>query len=596
MASHEKYTILYARLSQEDARDGKSNSISNQRLLLEGYAETHGFGNTIFLADGGYSGTNFDRPSWKKIIEMIEAGEMTALIVKDMSRLGRNYLMVGQITEMYLPEKEVRFIAINDSVDSLVAGSDDFNPIRNWANELHAKDTSRKVRSVMKMKAEQGEQLGGRPPYGYQKKDGDANALVPDEETAPIVQRIFALCASGKGPSQIARILSQEKVLTPANYYYQKTGRSHAALDTTDPYGWRANGVVSILDNVAYLGHTMGLRRTNLSYKNKKVVDRPEDEWIIVKDTHEALVTQEVWDIAQSVRAHKKRTPKKMDEPNPFSGLVFCADCGKSLVLHRASTMKKAEYNFKCYTYGKKEKAHCSAHHIRECDLTAVVLDDLRRVTHFARQKEKQFAAYINQKNSAEVRKEINSLQRELDAMRKRSAELTALFKRLYEDSVFGRVTDEQFRMLSADYNAEQKALEDAIPEKEERLEKLKASAANVDAFIKKARRYRDIQQLTPELLRLFIQRIEVGERSEKYSRHTSQEIRIVYRDIGALDSLMEDGEAPVKLAPSLEEAVTALGYQAGSGSRENTVQTTNGPTVVEAAGTAAGQALSVPA
>ena len=241
-------------------------------------------------------------------------------------------------------------------------------------------------------------------------------------------------------------------------------------------------------------------------------------------------------------------------------------------------------------------KEHCSPHHIRECDLTAVVLDDLRRVTHFARQKEKQFAAYINQKNSAEVRKEINSLQRELDVMRKRSAELTTLFKRLYEDSVFGRITDEQFRLLSADYNAEQRTLEDAILEKEGRLEKLKASAANVDAFIEKARRYRDIQQLTPELLRLFIQRIEVGERSEKYSRHASQEIRIVYRDIGALDSQMEDGEAPVKLAPSLEEAVTALGYQAEGGSREDTTQTTSNSSVAEPSETAAGQALSVPA
>ena len=325
-------------------------------------------------------------------------------------------------------------------------------------------------------------------------------------------------------------------------------------------------------------------------------MDRPEDEWVIVKNTHEALVTQEVWDIAQSVREHKKRTPKKMDEPNPFSGLAFCADCGKPLTLHRASTMKKSAYNFKCYTYGKKGKEHCSPHHIRECDLTAVVLDDLRRVTHFARQKEKQFAAYINQKNSAEVRKEINSLQRELDVMRKRSAELTTLFKRLYENSVFGRITDEQFRLLSADYNAEQRTLEDAILEKEGRLEKLKASAANVDAFIEKARRYRDIQQLTPELLRLFIQRIEVGERSEKSSRHASQEIRIVYRDIGALDSQMEDGEAPVKLAPSLEEAVTALGYQAEGGSREDTTQTTSNSSVAEPSETAAGQALSVPA
>lgn len=596
MASQEKYTVLYARLSQDDGREGESNSISNQRLLLEGYADTHGFENTLFLADDGYSGTNFDRPSWREIEDMIEAGEVATLIVKDMSRLGRNYLMVGQLTEMYFPEKGVRFIAINDSVDSLVAGSDDFNGIRNWFNEQHARDTSKKVRAVKKLQAERGERMGGKPPYGYKKASPDSKVLVPDEETAPIVQRIFALCASGKGPGQIARILAAEKVLTPANDYYQKTGKSHRHLDVTDPYGWRPNCVTPILNNMVYLGHTIGLQRTTLSYKNKKIVDRPKNEQIVVENTHEALITQEVWDIAQSVRQHKKRTPKQMEEPNIFSGLVFCADCGKPMVLHRASTMKKVEYNFKCYTYGKKGKAHCSPHHIRECDLTAIVLDDLRRVTHFARQKERQFAAYINKKNSAEVRKEINSLQRELDAMRKRSSELSALFKRLYEDSVFGRVTDEQFRMLSADYNAEQKALADTIPEKEARLESLKASAANVDAFIEKAKRYTDIQELTPELLRLFIQRIEVGERSEKYSRHATQEIKIVYRDIGIIDSPMEECDEPINLAPSLEEVATALGYQAENVCQEDTAPAVDSPTEPVTPPTVTEQVFPIPA
>ena len=558
MAS-QKYNILYGRLSQEDARLGDSNSIINQQFLLEKYARDNGFENTLFLADDGYSGTNFDRPSWKKVIEMIENDEVETLIVKDLSRLGREYLQVGYYTEIYFPQKGVRFIAVNDSVDSLVESSNDFNPIRNWANELHAKDTSKKVRSIKKLQAERGERLGGKPAYGYKKKDSESKDIIPDEEAVPVVQRIFALCASGKGPNQIARILREEQILTPSNYYYRKTGKGHASLDTTRPYAWSANTVNGILDNQVYLGHTVGLQSTTLSYKNKKTIYNPESEQVIVKNTHPALVTQEQWDIVQDVRKHKKRTPKHMDEPNIFSGLAFCMDCGKPMVLHRASTMRKQAYNFKCYTYGKKGKDCCTPHHIREEELYQIVLDDLRRVTHFARMKERQFAAHINRKNTLEIRREMNTLQRELDTMRRRNDELSALFKRLYEDNVLGRITNEQFRMLSADYNAEQKALQEAIPEKEMRMERLKASAANVDAFIEKAKQYASIEQLTPEMVRLFIQRIEIGERAVRYSRHSTQQIRIIYRDIGIIDSEMLAEEEQPHILPPIDECARKL-------------------------------------
>lgn len=549
MASQiDKHTILYGRLSQEDARLGESNSIQNQRILLEKYAHDNGFENVIFLADDGYSGTNFERPSWKKIEEMIERDEVETLIVKDLSRLGREYLQVGYYTEIYFPQKGVRFIAVNDSVDSLVEGSNDFNPIRNWANELHAKETSKKVRTIKRMQAERGERSGGKVPYGYKRREHDSKEIVSDEETAPIVQRIFSLCASGKGPSQIARILEEEQVLTPAHYYYRKYGQGHAGMDMDRPYGWNKNSVVRILDSMTYLGHHHALKSTTISYKNKTKVDIPEEDQIIVRDTHEPLITQELWDIVRDVRAHKRRPPKHMDEPNMFAGLAFCADCGKPMVLHRTESMKRSQYYLRCYTYGHKGKKFCTPHQIRQNDLEKVILDDLRRVTHFARMKEKQFAAYINAKNSAELKKEINVLQKEVDAMQRRSDELSALFKRLYEDNVLGRITNEQFRRLSSDYNAEQKALEDAIPAKLERLEKLRASAANVEAFIEKAKRFRTIDELTPELLRLFIQRIEIGERAKKYSHSAAQDIRIVYRDIGMVDSQMEEGEQPVHM------------------------------------------------
>ena len=560
MAS-QKYNILYGRLSQEDERQRddrqkESNSIHNQKLFLEQYAADHGFENTLFLADDGYSGTNFDRPAWKKIIEMVERDEVETIIVKDLSRLGREYLQVGQYTEIYFPEKGVRFIAVNDGVDSLVESSNDFNPIRNWANELHAKDTSKKVRAIKKMQAERGERLGGKPPYGYKKKDKDSKEIIPDEETATIVRQIFDLCAAGKGPNQIARILTREQVLNPTNQYYQTTGAACANLDTTRPYTWSGRTVAKILENKVYIGHTLNMKKTTLSYKNKKQIQKPESEQILVENTHEPLISMEVWEIVQDVREHKRRPPKHMEEPNLFSGLVYCADCGKYMVLCRTEKMREDQYYFRCSTYGKRGKTACSPHQIREADLKAIVLDDLRRVTHFARMKERQFAQYINQRNTAELRREINRLQKELDSMRRRYDELCALFKRLYEDNVLGRVSDEQFRMLSADYNAEQKNLSVAIPVKEEQLEKLKASAANVDAFIEKAKRYTTIDELTPELLRLFIQRIEVGERSQKYSRSAGQSIRIVYRDIGRVDSPMQEGEH----APNITKQITDIG------------------------------------
>lgn len=276
------------------------------------------------------------------------------------------------------------------------------------------------------------------------------------------------------------------------------------------------------------------------------VPQHDESEQILVENTHEALITQEQWDIVQELRQRKKRTPKQMDEPNLFSGLVYCVDCGKPLVLHRAYTMDAIKNNFMCYTYKKKGKDICSSHYIREQDLIHIILDDLRRVTHFARQKEALFAEYINRKNSVELRREITGLQRELDVARRRDAELTALFKRLYEDNVLGRVTNEQFRMLSGNYNDEQKSLRAAIPARKARLQKLMDSASNVDAFIDKAKRYTEIRELTPEILRLFISRIEIGEKSTKYSRTAEQDVRIVYRDVGIMDSVQpaeENGE-----------------------------------------------------
>lgn len=537
MANNEKLTILYGRLSQEDDRDGESNSIGNQRLILEKYAEEKGFENIRFLYDDGFSGTNFNRPSWNEIMALIESNQVATLIVKDMSRLGRDYLQTGYLLEHTFPNYNVRFIAVNDAVDTLY-GDNDFTPFRNLFNDFYAKDCSKKIRSVKKAQAERGERVGTRPPYGYKKDENDPKKIVPDHDAAEIVKYIFKLCAEGRGPSQIARQLTEEMVVNPSNYYFNQTGVTLTKLDTTRPYRWRDNSIVNILDDETYLGHTVSMKHTTASYKNKKQIIRPESEWLRFENTHEAIIDQEVWDIAHEMRQGKKRSRKNMDEPNRYAGLIFCADCGKPLILHRAHTMDASKNNFACSTYKQFGKEECSNHYIRESQLSAVILDDLKRVTHFARQEEALFAQHINQKNTAETRKEITRLQKELDTMKKRDLELTALFKRLYEDNVLGRIPDEHYRTLSEEYTSEQKALRVSIPQGEERMEKLKNSLTNVDRFIEKAKKYTDLTELTPEILHMFIEKVVVGEKAQKYSRTAPQDTWIYYRDIGMLNDV----------------------------------------------------------
>ena len=424
-------------------------------------------------------------------------------------------------------------------------GDNDFAPFRNLFNDFYAKDCSKKIRSVKKAQAERGERVGTRPPYGYKKDESNPKQIVPDPEAAEVVKHIFKLCAEGRGPKQIARQLTEEQVVNPSNYYFNQTGVTLTNLDTTRPYRWRDNSIVNILNDETYLGHTVSMKHTTASYKNKKQIIRPESEWLRFENTHESIIDQEIWDIAHAVREHKKRPRKNMENPNPYSGLVFCADCGKPLVLHRAHTMDESKNNFACSTYKQYGKESCSAHYIRESQLAAVILDDLKRVTHFARQDEVLFAECINRKNTADTRKEITALQKELELMRKRDLELTTLFKRLYEDNVLGRIPDEHYRTLSNEYAAEQKALRERMPKAEARMEKLKNSLTSVDRFIEKAKKYTNLTELTPELLRMFIAKVVVGEKAKKYSRTAPQDIWIHYRDIGMLNDVKEEFDIP---------------------------------------------------
>ncbi len=539
--SNLKKTALYCRLSQDDGLEGDSNSIQNQKNILQKFAEDHHFPNPCFYVDDGFSGGNFQRPAFQQMISDMENGEIGIIVTKDLSRLGRNQLHTGLYIEERFPMFGVRYIAINDNVDTDSSESNDLMPFKNLFNEWFIRDTSRKIRAVLKAKAERGERLGTRAPYGYI-KDPETKKLAVDDEAAAIVRRIFAMCASGNGPSQIARILKKEQVLTPTMYAYTRYGMNHTCLDTAHPYNWSDSAIANLLENEIYLGNTVNMKYSTKSYKDKRRVEHSREECLVFKDTHPALITQEVWDIVQRVRKNRRR-PTKMEEQNKYSGLVFCADCGSNMVLHRARTMSASYNHFTCRTY-KKDGESCTGHHIRECVLDEVVLEDLRRVTAMARERPEEFAAYIGSRQSAEIQREIRRQEKELAAMRKRKAELDAIFKKLYEDSVLSRITTEQFQMLSSSYTEEQNQIAAGIPQKEADIQRLRETVSGTEDFLDKAKRYTDITELTPELLRLFIEKIVVHEKEVKWSKHAPQTVEIYYNGIGFIDKQHQDMES----------------------------------------------------
>ena len=553
-------TALYCRLSQDDGIEGDSNSIQNQKAILQKFAEDHHFPSPCFYVDDGFSGGTFQRPAFQQMISDMENGEIGIIVTKDLSRLGRNQLHTGLYIEERFPMFGVRYIAINDNVDTDSSESNDLMPFKNLFNEWFIRDTSRKIRAVLKAKAERGERLGTRAPYGY-RKDPDTKKLIVDEEAAAIVRRIFAMCAGGSGPSQIARILKKEQILTPTMYAYTKYGMTHTGLDTQRPYHWSGDTVADMLENEIYLGNTVNMKYSTKSYKDKRRVEHSREECLVFENTHPALVTQEVWDIVQRVRKNKRRRTN-MDEQNKYSGLVFCADCGSNMVLHWTHTMSASYNHFTCRTY-KKDGEACTGHYIRECVLDEVVLEDLRRVTAMAREHSEEFAAYIGSRQSAEIQREIRRQEKELAAMRKRKTEVDTIFKKLYEDSVLGCISTEQFQMLSGSYTEEQNQIAAGIPQKEMDIQRLRETVSGTDGFLDKAKRYMDITELTPELLRLFIEKIVVHEKEVKWSKHAPQTVEIYYNGIGYVGSGQQDVEEALEAPESLQTQETEEPRQA---------------------------------
>lgn len=554
--SNEKYTVLYARLSQEDGRDGVSNSIENQRMILEKYATDNGFGNIKFLFDDGYSGTNTNRPAWQEVMKLITNYQVEVLIIKDISRLTRDARKLSELIEDTFPDYNVRFISIGDNVDSLY-GIDDFLPFRGLFHEMYAKDCSKKQRQVARAKAERGERIATRAAFGYKKKEENPKLIEIDEDVAFIVEEIFKLCAMGRGPSQIAKELTKRKYINPTNHYFQQTGVALTSLDTENPHHWTNTTVAKILDNEIYLGHTTSLKSTNKSFKDKTKVYKPKEDWLRFENTHPAIIGQELWDLAHKSREQKKRSRKNFDEPNMYAGLVFCADCGGQLILHRTHKQTHKN-NFACSTYKRKGKDACSTHYISEEQLSTVILDDIKRVTHFARQKSKEFAEFIARKSTVETRKQIKAVSKEIEKLSKRNKEIISLFKKLFENHTIGQLPTEMYRKLSDEYLQEQKEVQTTLPKLEDDLEKLKNSLTNTDKFIERANKYTELSVLTPEILRIFVDKIVVHDKAVKYSRTSNQKIEIHYRDIGYLADYIKESRCNDRLTQTIREQAIA--------------------------------------
>ena len=470
----------------------------------------------------------------------MEQGRVSTLITKDLSRLGRNYIEVGNYTEILFPRWNVRYIAVNDNYDSLYSESNEYAPLKNLFNEWFARDTSKKIRAAIKAKAERGERVGTVIPYGYKRDPEIKGHLLINPETAPVVKMIFSLCAEGKGPRVIANALRKKKIPKPTMYRFMTEGIYGAVTDTEDMYGWNDRTVAGILDNEIYLGHTVNCRTTVVSYKDKRVIDRPESEQYRFEHTHEAIVDQTTWDIVRQVRQGKRRR-NSMGEVNKYSGLLYCADCGSKLYFVRGRTMKPDAFNFICSRYRKHMgEKQCTPHSIREIALDEIILEEIRRVTSEARKHTAEFVRFISQKSSSENRKELNAKLSEQGKLTKRNEELNLLFKRLYEDNVLGKVTNEQFRMLSDGYNAEQKMTVERLEQLKTEIEQLKSTAINVERFVSLARKYTDIRELTPEILRTFISKIVIHERPSRKKNEGEQRIDIYFTHIGS----MPDGES----------------------------------------------------
>lgn len=517
-------TALYCRLSQEDALDGDSNSIINQKAILSKYVNDNNYLSPQFYIDDGWSGTNFERPSFKEMIKDIEDGKVKTVIVKDMSRLGRDYLKVGYFSEIFFPDNDVRLIAINDGVDSF-KGDNDFTPFRNLFNDFYAKDTSKKIRAVFKSKGMSGEHLG-QPIFGYMKNPDNKKQWVIDESAAEVVRKIFDLCIDGKGPTQIAKILRKEKILTTKSYYAQAKGKPLP----DNPYHWNENSVIHILERMEYTGCTVNFKTYTKSYKLKKKLENPKENWAIFYDTQEPIISKEQWKLVQELRQSKRRNTKT-NKQGLFSGLIFCADCGSKLHFATCKRFDSTQDHYRCSQY-KGNTGSCTVHFIREETLKKIVLSQIFDVTAMMYDNADKFFNLVAKQQLDEQSKEIQNKKKQITKFQKRITELDKIFKRIYEDDITGAISHERFLKLSAEYETEQAELQKQIKVYEEETNNFDRQQIDFKQFREIVKKYVGIKELTPTIVNEFIKKIIVHS-PDKSSGHRVQKIQIIFNFIG---------------------------------------------------------------
>ena len=519
----DKITAIYCRLSRDDEQEGESNSIVNQRAILKKYAQDQKFRNIEFFVDDGYSGANFNRPEWKRMIELVENDRVGVLIAKDMSRIGRNYLEVGYYTELLFPSHNVRFIAINSGVDSANQQDNDFTPFLNIINEFYVKDSSKKVKASMKQKGESGEYLATNPPYGYTKDpDNPKKHWIVDDEAAGIVRQIYALCMEGFGPSQIAQKLKEAKVDCPT-VHWVKMGRNAPARTPEDPYDWAPRTISGILEKQEYLGHMVNFKTRRQSYKTKKKLDNPPEVWKIFENTHEAIIDKETFERVQELRKNKRR-PARTGKSNMFSGIVRCADCEEKLYYCTSNSFESRQDHFVCSTSRKRGKEVCDTHFIRAVVLEEGTLQHMRLVIQCIAAYEEEFRRALGAKKNAEARRELTAKKRTLQRSETRLNDLDRLFKRIYEDMVNGVINETRFKMLSEDYEKEQEELRQKIAILEEEIQNHEDQVENVDKFIQQAKKYLHLEKLTPTVLNDMVNAVYVHA-PDKSSGHRVQDV-----------------------------------------------------------------------
>ena len=560
-AENEKITALYERLSRDDEMVGDSNSIVNQKKMLEDYAKQNGYTNIEHFTDDGYSGGSFDRPDWKRMVAGIEDGSIGTVIVKDMSRIGRDYLQVGFYTEVMFTEKEVHFIAIANGVDNQKRESSEFAPFLNIMNEWYIRDSSRKVTTVLRARGMEGKHTTNNAIYGYRKSEEDKNQWVIDEEAAEVVRRIYRMSLEGKGPYEIARILSEEQIERPSYYLAKRgLGTCRSNNNTATPYVWRGATVRDILSKPEYMGHTVNFRSYKESYKDKRAKRTPKEDWVIFKNTQEAIVSEEMWNKVQELRKTVRRTDT-VGEANPFTGLLYCADCGAKMYNHRGGAGRarnwKGELNgkrrpdrdeYNCSTYNLSRQSYdkqCSQHYIRTEVVRKLVLETIKAVSDYVITNEEEFINRIYSTSRDKQKESIRSLKRKIAQDTKRVNELNMLMKKLYEDNISGKLSDKRFEFMLSEFENEQDTLEISMENAKAEIEKYESDTVRADKFIELVKRYTDFSELTTPMLNEFVEKILVHE-ADYSSGERVQEVEIYLNFIGKF-------ELPVK-EPTAEE------------------------------------------